>query len=409
MKFTQKAVDGLRLPAGKVEHIEWDPEFPGFGVRLRESGAARYVFQYQLGRQQRRVTLGVVTAMRLDQARKAASGVHAAVRLGHDPQGQKAELRDRADWTFEPLARRFLTVEHDRWKPRTLVEITRHLMRDAKPLHRTALASIDRRRIADLLGKLREEIGNIPANRVRSSLSMFFAWAMREALVETNPVLGTNKAPENGSRDRVLTPGEMRVIWDNLPNNDYGAIVKLLALTGARRDEIGALRWAEIDFDDQIIALPGERTKSRQPHLIPLSPAAVAILKQQRARRDGREFVFGDGPRPFSGWSKAKIQLDATIAATRGEPLPDWRMHDTRRTFSTVLHDQLGIAPHIVEALLGHVSGHRAGVAGVYNKAQYLAERRRVLDAWADHIANVVKGRPGRHSKNVVAMRRGRS
>lgn len=407
MKFTQKAVDALRLPHGKSEHIAWDPEFPGFGIRLRESGAARYVFQYQQGRQQRRATIGVVTAMRLDQARKATSELHAKVRLGFDPQGQKAELRDRADWIFEPLARRFLTVEHGRWKPRTLVEITRHLMRDAKPLHRTAIASIDRRRIADLLGKLREDIGNIPANRVRSSLSMFFAWAMREALIEVNPVLGTNKAPENGSRDRVLTAEEVRAIWTALPDNDYGAIVKLLVLTGARRDEIGALRWAEIDFDDQIITLPGERTKSRQPHLIPLSPSAVTILEQQRSRRDGREFVFGDGPRAFSGWSKSKVQLDATTAALRGEALPDWRVHDLRRYFSTTLHDQLGIAPHIVESLLGHVSGHRSGVAGTYNKAQYLAERRRVLDAWADHVAGVVKGRAGK-SKNVVALRRGR-
>jgi integrase len=407
VKFNQRWIDTLALPTGKSEHIVWDSAFPGFGVRLRKNGGARYVFQYQIGRQQRRVTLGVVTAMRLEQARKAASELHAKVRLGHDPQGQKAEARSRADWTFEPLARRFLTVERERWKPRTLIEITRHLLQDAKPLHRAALAGIDRRRIAELLGELRETRGNIPANRVRSSLSMLFAWAAREGLIELNPVIHTNRAPENGSRDRVPSPEELRAIWAALPDNQYGSIVKLLILTGARRDEIGALRRSEIDLNDKIISLPGERTKSRQPHLIPLSPAAITILKAQ-PRRDGRELVFGDGPGPFSGWSKAKAQLDAAIAAARGKPLPDWRLHDLRRLFSTALHDQLGVAPHIVESLLGHISGHRAGVAGTYNKAQYLAERRRVLDGWADHVLGIVKGRTSR-PKNVVTLRRSRS
>ena len=144
--------------------------------------------------------------------------------------------------------------------------------------------------------------------------------------------------------------------------DQYNAVVRLLLLTGARRDEIGGLKWDEIDFDSAMISLPGERTKNSKPFDIPLTPAALAILEAQ-PRRD-RTFVFGRGQGGFSGWSKSKKELDqrANIAP--------WRLHDLRRTMSTVMHE-LGVQPHIVEAVLNHISGHKGGVSGVYNKASY--------------------------------------
>ena len=171
--------------------------------------------------------------------------------------------------------------------------------------------------------------------------------------------------------------------------------MKLLVLTGARRDEIGSLRWSEVDLDDSTITLPPARTKNRREHVIALSAPARALLAAQPHRIEGdgspRDSIFGNGAHGFSRWSASKASLDARItAANRGEPLPHWVVHDFRRAISTTLHERLGVPPHVVEIILAHVGGHRGGVAGVYNRATYLDERRRALQRWADHIEQLL-------------------
>jgi integrase len=228
----------------------------------------------------------------------------------------------------------------------------------AKRLHGMQLTAIDRRTVATLLTELATNNG--------PGLAAFFSWAMREGLADANPVTGTNRAVTKGARDRVLIDDELRLIWNALSISTYGDIVRLLALTGQRRDEIGSLRWQEIDFDKAVISLPPERTKNSRPHDVPLSPAALAILKA-RPRLAGHEFVFSSAANGFFGWSDCKLALDARIAGNGA--IAPWRLHDLRRTVSTRMRDELAIPPHIVEAVLNHVSGHRSGVAGVYNKA----------------------------------------
>src|SRR5262249_52908513 len=159
------------------------------------------------------------------------------------------------------------------------------------------------------------------------------------------------------------TDKELATLWNSLPDNDYGRIVRLLILTGCRRDEIGSLRWSEIDRDARLIALPGERTKNGRIHDVPLSKAALEII-DATPRRVDRDFVFGEGKGGFSGWSKAKAALDTQLN------LKPWRLHDLRRTASTRMADA-GVQPHIIEAVLNHISGHKAGVAGVYNRSTY--------------------------------------
>src|SRR5262249_19468138 len=231
-----------------------------------------------------------------------------------------------------------------------------------------------------------------------ATLSIFFGWAMAKGPAEANPIIGTEPAVTKGARDRVLTDDELRSIWAALPDSDYGDIVRLLALTGQRRDEIGSLRWSEVDFDKALIALPPERTKNSRPHDVPLSPPALAILKA-RPHLAGREYVFGSGARSHLGWSNYKVALDARIASKGA--ISGWRLHDLRRTVSTRMHDELGVFPHIVEAVLNHVSGHRAGVAGIYNRATYAKEKAIALARWAEHLASIVSER----SSKVVAIR----
>ena len=225
---------------------------------------------------------------------------------------------------------------------------------------------------------------------------------MSQGLADENPIIGTSPAVTKGARDRVLTDGELRSIWNALRNDAYGDIVKLLALTGQRRDEIGALRFSECNFDKAVIALPAERTKNSRPHDIPLSAEALAILKA-RPRLAGRECVFASAANGFLGWSNYKTALDARIASNGA--IPAWRLHDLRRTVSTRMHDELGIAPHIVEAVLNHVSGHKGGVAGVYNKATYAKEKAIALARWAEHLTAIVSG----ERSKVIAMPKGKA
>jgi integrase len=269
-----------------------------------------------------------------------------------------------------------------------------NLLIGAKSLHARSLKAIDRRTIAELLSELTDSAGPHAANRVRSTLSAYFSWLIREGLIEVNPVTNTN-INETSSRDRVLTAAELRAIWEAAGDDRYGSIIKVLALTGARRDEVGGLLWSEVDLDDALIRLPAERNKNDRPQDIPLSTPALAILRAQPHNHP--EFVFGGvGRGGFNAWSKFKVKLDARL----DPPVADWRLHDFRRTISTAMHDQLGIAPHIVEAVLGHV-GHKAGVAGVYNRARYETDKRNALARWAEYLMAVVGGR----EQTVVSLR----
>jgi integrase len=388
MKLTKVNIAKVAVPHGKSEHIEFDTDVPGFGLRLRAGGSATWIFQYRQGTKQRRISLGSAAAITAQNARERATEFHARVRLGEDPAGQKIESRVRAAETLGSVLQPYLVHKKAGLKPRTYEEAERHLLLHAKRLHGLRLDAIDRRTVAALLAELATNNGPNLANNVRASLSAFFSWAMREGLAEGNPIIGTNLAATKGARDRVLTDDELRSIWNALPENDYGNIVRLLALTGQRRDEIGSLRWREVDFDKAVIALPAERTKNGKPHDIPLSPAALAILQRQ-PRLAGREYVFGSGAKGYLGWSNNKSALDARIAAN--STIQPWRLHDLRRTLSTRMHE-IGVAPHIVEAVLNHVSGHKAGVAGTYNRAVYAKEKTIALARWAEHLLAIVSG-----------------
>lgn len=241
--------------------------------------------------------------------------------------------------------------------------------------------------------------GPATANRTRASLGAFCTWAIRAGLIETSPVAFTNKAVENGPRDRTMTDAELVMIWqalDELGDDPYSAAVKLLILFGLRRGEVGGLLWSEIDFEAGLITVSARRTKNGKPHLVPMSAPVRALLEAQPRRVD-RDRVFADVT-----WAYSKTKLDRRIAEIAGAPLAPWVIHDLRRTFSTKLHDELGVLPHVVETLLGH-TGHQGGVAGVYNKALYLPECSRALDRWADHVLALVTGEPA--TAEVIQLR----
>jgi integrase len=245
-------------------------------------------------------------------------------------------------------------------------------------LHRFRLDEIDRRKVATLLGQIETSSGPIARNRLRATLSAFFAWAIAEGLVEINPVQGTGKANE-GSRERVLTPEELRTLWRSLGDDRFADIIRLLLLTGQRRSEIAGLQWDEVDLGRGMIVLPPARTKNKRRHELPLSRQALAIIERQ-PRRNSSDYLFGE--RGFNNWNADGARLDQRLG------IAAWCIHDLRRTAATGMAE-LGVQPHIIEAVLNHVSGHKAGVAGIYNRARYEGEMRSALQRWADHLDQI--------------------
>jgi integrase len=395
VRLTPQQVSALTLPPGKTDALYFDDAIPGLALRLRAGGKKSWVFQYRIGKKQRRLAFGTAAALTPHEARKRAALLHAEVKLGRDPADEKSKARTRASETFEAILPLFLSRQKERLRPRAYIEVERHLKVHAKRLHHLPLAGIARRDLAGVLTAVTAKLSGASANRVRTSLSSFFSWSIREGLIDTNPAAWTERR-EEAARTRLLTDDELRDIWAALRDDAYGDIVRLLVLTGARREEIGGLKWSEIDLAQGLIALPPERVKNRRAHEIVLSPPAVDILRS-RARLtwpDGSpcDLVFGRGARGFADWVGSKADLDKRIRAARATDMPAWTLHDFRRLVSTTMHDRLGIAPHVVEAILGHV-GHQAGTAGRYNLALYREEKRRVLERWAAHIEALVSGK----------------
>ena len=407
-RLTPRYVSTLTLPPGKTDALYFDDAVPGLALRLRVGGKKSWVFQYRVGNRQRRLALGAATALTPHEARKRAAVLHAEVKLGRDPAGDKSEAQARASETFQAILPLFLARQKERLRPRAFVEVERHLNTHAKRLHHVPLVEIARRDVAGVLTGVAAQLSGASANRVRTSLSSLFSWCIREGLLDNNPAAWTERR-EEAARKRLLTGEELREIWAALRDDAYGTIVRLLILTGARREEIGALRWSEVGLDESLITLPPERTKNKHEYEIVLSPPALAILKS-RTRLvwpDGSacDLVFGRGARGFSGWVGSKADLDGRISEARKATaettgMPAWVLHDFRRLVSTTLHDQLGVAPHIVESILGHI-GHQAGTAGRYNLALYREEKRRALERWSVHLAAIISGKPGAKARIV--------
>jgi integrase len=400
MKFTLTNVRTWSdFDKSKAEHIVFDETMPGFGLRIRVGDKKQhrtFIAQYKIGSKHRRITLGNVAKVTLEDAKQRAKIIFGKVADGKDPANEKAEARQVASHTLAAKIADYLEAKAASMKPRSCAETKRHLENHWKPLHGLALGSIGRANVAAQVSAIAKESGPVAANRSRASLSAFFRWAIGEGLCDHNPVAGTNKQEESGPRERSLSDAEAAAVWLAAPDNDYGRIVQLILLTGCRRDEIGSLQWPEVDLKEKTITLPGERTKNKQPHTVPLSDSAVAIVKQI-PRRATRDLVFGVGKGGYSGWSKSKAELDK--AAKLKEP---WTLHDLRRTVRTGL-GKLGVQPHIAEAVLNHLPPK---LIRTYDRNTYAAEKRDALDKWATHLKTVIAQATG---TNVTVLRKGGS
>ncbi len=417
-KLTDKKLKNLKAPkTGRFEVwdqlVSDDRTLPGtFGIRVTRKGAKSWVIMYRTldaakGKiQQKRLKIGSYPAMSLAEARKAARDTLLDVSKGTDPakvkQAARAELLGAI--TFGDALNQFID-KYAKRETRGWKETSRVFDKYVKPdLGDYRLDAVTTLQIRDLV-EAKAETAPYMANRMLAYLRKFFNWASERDMVDASPVSAIKPPGKENARDRILNDGEIRLAWNAFDKMGwpFGHAFTLLLITGQRRDEVTKMRWKDIDEKECLWTLPREATKADRLHEVPLSDLAVEIL--QSVPRTSNEFVFStNGKTPISGFSKAKAKADKTAAFLQLQAdgqdrptekqiaesmLPDWRLHDLRRTVASYMA-KLGIAPHVIEKVLNHSSGAISGVAAVYNRYAYTEEKRAALDTWSRALEAIV-------------------
>ncbi len=428
LKLTDASIQRLKVPpGGRVEYF--DATLPGFGLRVAgpttrtPDGRRSWVLFYRIRGEQKRLTIDPpYPVLSLADARKRAGEALALVAAGVDPAVEKArkKLPTKAPDTLATVVEDYLVrgLEKKQRAAAYVRETRRGFDNHVLPrLGSRELSSIARRDVIEMLdgiaeggtkrrgtkGNMHAAGGPIAANRVLSAVRALFNWAIRRGLVEINPCALVERPGQEAPRDRVLAPEELRELWPRFVALGYpfGSLLQLALITGQRRSEVAGMRWQDIDLEAKTWTLAAADTKAGRGHVVPLSDLAVSILsglprKMAALEKGGARpspYVFTtDGKVPVSGFSRAKERVDAQIAAarkkTRTDPMPAWGIHDLRRTAATQM-GQLGTSEFVIGRVLNHAA---RGITGtVYNRYEYLAEKRQALDGWAEHLQKLVK------------------
>jgi integrase len=434
--LTNLFVEKVKPTKGRrVEYF--DASFRGLALRVSESGHKSWVLFYRAYGKQHRYTWSTGELMKPDAARKAAATILQKVQDGIDPMLEKRTLRDHAlpaADTFETLLRDYLEHHARRnMKASTFSETKRSLERDVLDRGKwknLPLASITKRHVMHLVDRIAANGTEVHANRIHSRLRALFNWAVAKDRMAFSPMQGLKPPAQETERERVLSDGEIRWFWQACDEVGwpFGPIGRLLLLTAQRRTEVGDMDWSEINLLKRLWTIPSERTKNGLSHEVHLSDGALRVLDQLPKPHRGRVFSV-TGETPVSGYSRAKDRLAAAMIKFRrrelalpeddgayrealhlpkSKPLPaelpHWTLHDLRRTAVTKMAEELKIAPHVVDKILNHSSGTIRGVAKIYNRAQYLDERRAALDAWSNYISFLTS--PSEQSSKVVELHR---
>lgn len=395
-RITKQSVDAL-VGAPK-ETFLWDDQLRGFGLRATPNGARSYVFQYRMGGREarsRRYTIGRHGSPWTPQtARKEAERIAMMVQQKVDPvQADHERRRQAVDLAFDAYVETFVDLYlKKRWKQWSLGAGV--LRREAVPvLKKKPLPQIKRSDLSAIWDRLQDRPA--VARLTHATLRKLFRWASSRGDLDRSPLEGVEPPPAVPSRDRVLSDDELVAVWSGaeMIGGPFEGLIKLLLLTGQRRDEVASLSWAELDRKERVWLLPATRAKNQTPHLVPLAPPAIAVLDEVAGNEPwpARGLVFSTtGNTPVSGFSKIKRRLDEHMSAALGEEPRDWRLHDVRRTVATGLQ-RLGVRFEVTEAVLNHKSGSRSGIAGVYQRYDWADEKRAALENWGEKIQSILR------------------
>lgn len=391
--LTVRAVEAMQPAADRREIA--DGYLSGLYLVLQPSGAKSWAVRYRHNGTTRKFTIGSYPAVDLKTARELGAKALRAVAEGRDPGHEKAQARASQPDSIETVAAQFIERHCQRVnRPKTARETERLLRRNVLPRWRgRSVASIARRDVLDVLDRVVDAGAPIEANRVLAATRKMFAWAVARDIIVTSPCAGVKPPSPERSRDRVLSDDELRLVWlaaDKI-GWPFGPLVQLLALTGQRREEVGQMRWSEIDLEKRLWTLPPTRTKNNQPHEVALSAPAVAILKSVPRLADSDLVFTTNGATSVSGYSKAKRGIDALLPPNT----PHWTFHDLRRTCASGMA-RLGVNLPVIEKVLNHASGSFAGIVGVYQRHSFADEKRHALEAWGNFVAALVDGKPAK-------------
>jgi integrase len=382
-KLVQQSLTELTIrkakPADKRYDL-FDASARGLGLRVAISGTKSWFIMRRFNGRMLRITFGRYPEISLANARLKVPEVLREMADGRTQGQRKTDL-------FKIVLEEWL--KKDQAKNKSVHQVKMAMYLHALPaLGNMSVTSITKRDVNKMIDKVVDAGSPVAANRILAYMKRFFSWCKERDILDQSPVEAIKLPSKENDRDRVLNLGEIKSFWISCDKMGYpwGPIFQLLLLTGARLKEISQASWSEISISDRILDLPGSRTKNERAHQIQLSVQTLKILLSL-PKVEGQDFLFStNGKTPVSGFSKVKKRLDILCGVT------NWRFHDLRRSFATHSSEKLSVSPVIVDKVLNHRTGQVRGVTAVYQRGEYLAERREALQKWGDYIERLVAG-----------------
>ena len=413
MRFTDRTVASLTCPPGRKDLLAFDDSLRGFAVRVTEAGTRTFLFQFTQAGTRRRLPLGEFGPVTTAAARKQAELYRGQVAQGRDPwtERQAAIAATRAETTAITMGDVVAA-----WRDKVLIyrrptyakDATNRLANYFADWMARPATSITRAEVIARIDRLEAERGLVSARRGLAYARACFGWAVKRGMLAASPF--TNLAPPGREipRDRCLDDLELGALWRASEHVSAirSAFVKLLILTAQRRTETAGMRWDELTNDLSAWTVPAQRTKNGRAHVVHLAEPARAVLLALPRQLDHPCVFPGSGERPINSYGEIKTELDGAITADLGAPPSRWVFHDLRRTCVTALA-RMGFAPHVCDKLLNHTGGMISGVAAVYQRHEFMAERAAALDAWAAHVLRCAAGEVSGDTGNLVQLRAG--
>jgi integrase len=397
IRLTKSVIDDLPVPSKDM--VYWDAGLPGFGVKVTPKGRRVFIVMYRLagaGSRLRKYTIGPYGRITLPMARAQAQKIFAARLDGRDPAEEKKQSRRRLVVDrIDDLIERFIQEHVSRVG--TSKRLTNLLRRDVIPYWGAkSIHEIKKRDVSDLVSLIGQRNAHA-SHRLLKTLKTFFKWCVGRAVIDFSPAEGLSSGYRETSRDRVLTDQELAAIIlgaRQMPH-PYAGIVEFLALTGQRREEVAQLKRDELDEKARTWTIPGARTKNKKAHIVHLSEPAWRVMAETP---EGDLVLSTSRGKRFQAFGIGKRALDKLSGIT------GWRLHDLRRTIVSGMA-RLGVPPHVADKILNHQAGTISGVAAVYQRHDFLAERKEALDRWGAHVERIVQQFNSKTDKRSVGSK----
>jgi integrase len=404
--ITHRFVEAVRPRAARAEYA--DGGCPGLYLIVQPSGTRSWAVRYRHNGVNGKRTLGRAGngSLTLAAARAAAAAHRHRLERGvaHSPVGATAATAVAGKSggggdSVEAVVAAFLEKHaYRKTRASTAWAAERVFNRIVLPAWRgRTIGDIRKRDVIDLIEDVAASGRGCLANKTLAVLSKFFNWLVGRDELALSPVTGVERPYQEKERERVLIDAEVRALWGAcVGNGPFDQALKLMLLTGARRNEISRMEWSEIDDERRVWILPSERSKNHRECEFPLSSQAWTLIEAQ-PRFAGCPYVFStDGKKPIAGWHKIRVRISIKAKI----PADSWRLHDLRRTCASGMQ-KLGTPIPITEKALNHVSGVFRGIVKRYQQHDYADEIRIALQRWADRVEEIVGGKPAK----VVKLR----